>query len=52
MNPYPHTAAPGQDGECESGNEGYGDGQQIGHPAGVQGRSTEDTKPPAGVGKP
>jgi ABC-type transporter Mla subunit MlaD len=42
-NPYPHTAAPGQDGECEAGNEAYGSGQRIGNPAGNQGRSTEDT---------
>ncbi|MEA2481687.1 MAG: phospholipid/cholesterol/gamma-HCH transport system substrate-binding protein [Thermoleophilaceae bacterium] len=49
---YPHTASPGQDGECEAGNEGFGPGQVIGHPAGNQGRSTETTQPPAGVGKP
>jgi virulence factor Mce-like protein len=51
MTPYPHTAAPGQGGECEAGNETYEPGQHVGHPAGVQGRSTEDTKPPAGVGQ-
>jgi hypothetical protein len=51
-NPYPHTAAPGQDGECEAGNEGYGPGQQIGNPAGNQGRSTEPTDADAGRGQP
>lgn len=45
VNPYPNTAAPGQDGECEAGNEPYRDGQQIGNPPGNQGRATEDTKP-------
>jgi virulence factor Mce-like protein len=52
MTPYPNSAAPGQNGECEAGNEGYEPGLQVGHPAGVQGRSTENTTPPAGVGQP
>jgi virulence factor Mce-like protein len=51
-NPYPHTAAPGQDGECEAGNEGYEPGQRIGNPAGNQGRSTEPTDADAGRGMP
>lgn len=51
-NPYPHAAAPGQDGECEAGNEGYEPGRQIGNPPGNQGRSTEATGPPPGVGAP
>jgi ABC-type transporter Mla subunit MlaD len=51
-NPYPHTAAPGQDGECEAGNEGYEPGQQIGNPPGNQGRATEPTDADAGRGQP
>jgi virulence factor Mce-like protein len=49
-NPYPHTAAPGQGGECESGNEPYLDGQQIGNVPGDQGSQTESTQPPLDVG--
>ena len=49
VNPYPHTAAPGQDGECESGNESYERGQMIGNPPGVQATATEATAPPAEV---
>jgi virulence factor Mce-like protein len=49
---YPHSAAPGQDGECEAGNEGFAPGRVIGHEPGVQGRSTETTSPPPGVGQP
>jgi virulence factor Mce-like protein len=52
VNPYGHAAAPGQDGECEAGNEGYLPGQQIGNQPGNQGRSTENTFPPAGVKAP
>jgi virulence factor Mce-like protein len=52
VNPYPHTAAPGQDGECEAGNEGYEPGRHIGNPAGNQGRSTEPTDADAGRGDP
>jgi virulence factor Mce-like protein len=51
-NPYPNTAAPGQGGECEAGNEGYEPGRQIGNPAGNQGRATEPTDPDAGRGEP
>jgi virulence factor Mce-like protein len=52
VNPYPHTAAPGHGDECEAGNEPYLDGQRIGNVPGDQGATTEDTKPPAGVGQP
>jgi virulence factor Mce-like protein len=50
-NPYPHTAAPGQGGECEAGNEPYLDGQRIGNVPGDQGSKTESTAPPAGIGR-
>jgi ABC-type transporter Mla subunit MlaD len=40
---YPNT---GQNGECEAGNEGWDNGVQIGNPAGNQGGSTEETRPP------
>jgi virulence factor Mce-like protein len=46
VNPYPHTAAPGQGGECEAGNEPYLDGQQIGNVPGDQGGRTEATARP------
>ena len=49
VNPYPRTGAPGQDGECESGNETYERGQLIGNPPGVQATATEQTEPPAAV---
>ena len=51
-NPYPRTGAPGQDGECEAGNEGYEPGRQIGNPPGNQGQSTEPTDADAGRGQP
>jgi ABC-type transporter Mla subunit MlaD len=51
-NPYAHSAAPGQDGECEAGNEPYLPGQRIGNVPGHQGRTTEPTAPPEGVGRP
>jgi virulence factor Mce-like protein len=51
MNPYGNTAAPGQEHECEPGNEPYAPGQRIGHAPGNQGTKTEDTSPPAGVGR-
>jgi virulence factor Mce-like protein len=51
VNPYPHTAAPGQGGECEAGNEPYLPGQQIGNVPGDQGSATEATAPPPGVGR-
>jgi hypothetical protein len=41
-NPYPNTASPGQDRECEAGNEGYASGQQaIGNVPGNQGIHTD-----------
>jgi ABC-type transporter Mla subunit MlaD len=41
-NPYPNTAAPGQERECEAGNETYLAGQQvIGNVPGNQGINTE-----------
>jgi virulence factor Mce-like protein len=41
-NPYPNTAAPGQERECEAGNETYIAGQQvIGNVPGNQGIRTE-----------
>jgi virulence factor Mce-like protein len=41
-NPYPNTAAPGQERECEAGNETYLPGQQvIGNVPGNQGIRTE-----------
>jgi virulence factor Mce-like protein len=41
-NPYPNTAAPGQERECEAGNEGYVAGRQmIGNVPGNQGIRTE-----------
>jgi virulence factor Mce-like protein len=41
-NPYPHTAAPGQPRECESGNEPFNrSSQSIGNPAGTQPATTE-----------
>ena len=36
-------------GECETGNEPYLPGQQIGHPAGLQADHTQLTAPPAGT---
>ena len=47
-NPYPNTAAPGQDGECEAGNEGYEPGQRIGNPPGNQGRAPSRPTPTPG----
>jgi virulence factor Mce-like protein len=46
VNPYPHTAAPGQGGECEAGNEPYLNGQRIGNVPGDQGSKTEGTTRP------
>jgi virulence factor Mce-like protein len=43
VNPYPNTASPGQERECEAGNEPYLAGQQvIGNVPGNQGIQTED----------
>ena len=50
-NPYPYTAAPGQHGLCEAGNEPYLPGQRFGHVPGVSAHYTEDTSPPPGAGK-
>ncbi len=50
-NPYPYTAAPGQRGLCEAGNEPYLPGQRFGHVPGVTAHYTEDTSPPPGVGR-
>jgi virulence factor Mce-like protein len=43
LNPYGNTAAPGQERECETGNEPYEPGQRIGHAPGNQGTKTEQT---------
>jgi ABC-type transporter Mla subunit MlaD len=46
-NPYPNTAAPGQEQECEAGNEGWLTGQQvIGNVPGNQGTNTRATQDP------
>ena len=43
VNPYPNTAAPGQERECEAGNETFLPGQTvIGNVPGNQGIETED----------
>jgi virulence factor Mce-like protein len=43
-NPYPNTAAPGQEQECEAGNETFDRGKQvIGNDAGNQGKTTQAT---------
>jgi len=47
-NPYPYTAAPGQHGICEAGNEPYRSGRVIGHAPGTKAHYTEDTGPPGG----
>jgi ABC-type transporter Mla subunit MlaD len=45
VNPYPNTAAPGQEGECEAGNEPYEIGRTvIGNAAGNQGTVTEASR--------
>jgi len=42
-NPYPNTAAPGQEFECEAGNESYFPGQiVIGNEPGNQGTNTDE----------
>jgi ABC-type transporter Mla subunit MlaD len=43
LNPYGNTAAPGQEHECEPGNEPYEPGLHIGHTPGNQGLKTERT---------
>ncbi len=44
-NPYGNAAAPGQERECEVGNEPYREGRQIGNVPGNQGAVTEETRP-------
>lgn len=49
-NPYPNTAAPGEDNECEAGNESANNAyepqqQQIGSVPGNQGTTHDKTKP-------
>jgi len=51
VNPLPHAAGPGTDGECEAGNEPFLPGQQIGNIPGNQGKTTELTAPPPGTPK-
>jgi phospholipid/cholesterol/gamma-HCH transport system substrate-binding protein len=47
VNPYPNTASPGQEKECEAGNEPYIAGQQvIGNVPGNQGTTTEEQPEP------
>ncbi|MGH2924265.1 MAG: MlaD family protein [Solirubrobacterales bacterium] len=41
-NPYPNTASPGQERECEAGNEAYSAGQVIGNVPGNQGTRTAE----------
>jgi hypothetical protein len=44
VNPYPNTAAPGQENECEAGNERYAAGRTvIGNTSGNQGLKTDGT---------
>jgi virulence factor Mce-like protein len=45
-NPYPYTAAPGQRGLCEAGNEPYKPGQVIGHAPGTRAHYSEDVPKP------
>ncbi|MEI2701244.1 MAG: MlaD family protein [Baekduia sp.] len=42
-NPYPNTAAPGQEKECEPGNEPWTGRVTIGNPVGNQGTTTRKT---------
>jgi ABC-type transporter Mla subunit MlaD len=44
VNPYPNAAAPGQENECEAGNERYAAGRTvIGNTSGNQGLKTDGT---------
>jgi virulence factor Mce-like protein len=46
-NPYPYTAAPGQRGLCEAGNEPYKPGAQvIGHAPGTKAHYSQDVPKP------
>jgi ABC-type transporter Mla subunit MlaD len=47
VNPYPNTASPGQERECEAGNETFIGGQSvIGNVPGIQSTVTEDQPVP------
>jgi virulence factor Mce-like protein len=51
-NPYPNTASPGQERECEAGNETWLPGQVVvGNVPGNQGTETEDQVEPKNNGK-
>jgi ABC-type transporter Mla subunit MlaD len=52
VNPYPNTASPGQERECEAGNEPYAQGKQsIGNAAGNQGVETDEQGKEKGAGE-
>jgi ABC-type transporter Mla subunit MlaD len=52
VNPYPNTAAPGQERECESGNETYAQGKQsIGNVPGNQSIETDEQGKEKGAGE-
>jgi ABC-type transporter Mla subunit MlaD len=52
VNPYPNTAAPGQERECEAGNETYAPGKQaIGNVPGNQGIETDEQGREKGAGE-
>jgi len=52
VNPYPNTAAPGQERECEAGNETYAQGRQaIGNVPGNQGIETDEQGAQRGLGE-
>jgi virulence factor Mce-like protein len=48
VNPYPNTAAPGQERECEAGNEPYARGRTVaGNVSGNQGTRTDGQRGPS-----
>jgi ABC-type transporter Mla subunit MlaD len=52
VNPYPNTASPGQERECEAGNETYAQGKQaIGNVPGNQGIETDEQGKEKGAGE-
>ena len=52
VNPYPNTAAPGQERECEAANETYAQGKQaIGNVPGNQGIETDEQGKEKGAGE-
>jgi ABC-type transporter Mla subunit MlaD len=52
VNPYPNTAAPGQERECEAANETYAQGKQaIGNVPGNQGIETDEQGKQKGAGE-